>query len=137
MRGAYRNGGEWKGPHMTESVERAAQLGTEHGTRAAEEFLDYHLTGRVDAVSRSRRILAAIDSGLAKAAGEAGWVGWPEPRLDEDATWHLLQEIAGATTELGHGFAAQTIPPDSILKYKTAFTAAVEATIRTKCEEVR
>lgn len=30
MRGAYRNGGEWKGPHMTESVERAAQLGTEH-----------------------------------------------------------------------------------------------------------
>lgn len=83
------------GDHMTVPVEKAAQLGTEHGTRAAEAWLA---------------------SGVGVLTAEVRARMKPAPDWNDPAT--LAVPIAYTD------------------EYAVAFTAAVEATIRTKCEEV-
>lgn len=106
-------------------VLRAAQLGTEHGTRAAEAWLIRNhpngLTGLARAVVLS---LMRNPSGL--VSGEP----LPEPDLTDTAVAYALRYFAEMDDF--------TSPRYQDLKdaYKTVFRAAVEATVQARCEEV-
>lgn len=86
-------------------TDRARDLGTEHGARVAEEWMVY---------------VGAFDGCPDWWTGE-----WPQPDLSAVS----IEAVGGATYEVA---SRAGLICDA---YEAAFTAAVEATIRAKCEE--
>jgi hypothetical protein len=92
------------------AVERAKELGTEHGTAAAEEWLRKygpHSIGRIQA--------SDFLNGRTKTPSD-----WPIPEVHKLDDWEL-----GAVEWMEWATA-----------YETAYGEAVLATVRAKCEEV-
>lgn len=92
------------------SVERAAELGAEHGIRAAEEFLNQPRWHSLDGFDRWKY-----------------QEGWPQPDLSN------LDFLKVARAAQYEGYDVAVHIDES---YRTTFTSAVEATIRQHCEEV-
>lgn len=95
-------------------VEKAAQLGTEHGAQAAEEWLtEDDGVGTIELISRP--------GGLQDTQG--GY--WPQPDSCENGSIFYFAKI-DESGDYHH---------ECVAAYSETFRSAVEATIRAKCEE--
>lgn len=107
-------------------IGRAREIGTEHGKAAAEAWLPE---------------VSTLDLGAILEDGERVAVyGWPEPDLSGDNLSRVADDCGHdypnpepGTEDFVDGYWQAGF--DAIAKaYEAAFTAAVEATVRAKCE---
>lgn len=96
------------------AVQRASELGAEHGTRAAEDWWPTATPSQRDFLTLRARKGMSFPTGA--------WLPQPDLRNNYDN----LTELFGADVPRW----------EMTLAWEAAFTAAVEATIRAKCEEV-